>query len=175
MEAFEFCIDSLRGIVPGVLNSGKNNLTAAKSSIELANSCTVEGVDTSGLTNAIAWIDRTIGFVNQWGGWIQEKISALEKLDSDNNQLASLLGEDVDINNIDLDKIIEQAEKLLPEMADGALKYRLYSYCHYYTGAEECREEAGRIWEALNPKGKLSAIKKAEADACFREFVSQKE
>lgn len=113
MATFEFCIDALRGIVPGALNSGKNNLTAAKSSIELANSCTVDGVDTSGLTNAIAWIDRTIGFVDQWGGWIQEKISALEKLDSDNNQLASLLGEDVDINNIDLDKIIEQAEKLL--------------------------------------------------------------
>ena len=34
---------------------------------------------------------------------------------------------------------------------------------------------SGKDMEALNQKGKLSAIKKAEADACFREFVSQKE
>ena len=74
-----------------------------------------------------------------------------------------------------LEEALERAEKLLSEMADGALKCRLYSYCHYYTGAEECREEAGRILEALNQKGKLSATEKAEADACFREFVSQKE
>ena len=74
-----------------------------------------------------------------------------------------------------LEEALERAEKLLSVMADGALKCRLYGYCHYYTGAEECREEAERILEALNQKGKLSAIKKAEADACFREFVSQKE
>ena len=74
-----------------------------------------------------------------------------------------------------LEEALGRAEKLLAGMAGGALKCRLYGYCHYYTGAEECREEAGRIWEALNPKGKLSATEKAEADACFREFVSQKE
>ena len=74
-----------------------------------------------------------------------------------------------------LEGALERAEKLLPEMADGALKCRLYGYCHYYTGAEECREEAERILEALNQKGKLSTTEKAEADACFREFVSQKE
>ena len=45
-----------------------------------------------------------------------------------------------------LEEALERAEKLLSGMADGALKCRLYSYCHYYTGAEECREEAGRIW-----------------------------
>ena len=74
-----------------------------------------------------------------------------------------------------LEGALERAEKLLPGMADGALKCRLYGYCHYYTGAEECREEAERILEALNQKGKLSTTEKAEADACFREFVSQKE
>ena len=73
-----------------------------------------------------------------------------------------------------LEGALERAEKLLPGMADGALKCRLYGYCHYYTGAEECREEAERILEALNQKGKLSATEKAESDACFREFVSQK-
>ena len=48
-----------------------------------------------------------------------------------------------------LEEALERAEKLLPEMADGALKCRLYSYCHYYTGAEECREEMQRILENL--------------------------
>ena len=44
-----------------------------------------------------------------------------------------------------LEGALERAEKLLPGMADGALKCRLYGYCHYYTGAEECREDARRI------------------------------
>ena len=48
-----------------------------------------------------------------------------------------------------LEEALERAEKLLPEMADGALKCRLYGYCHYYTGAEECREEMQRILENL--------------------------
>ena len=48
-----------------------------------------------------------------------------------------------------LEEALERAEKLLPGMADGALKCRLYSYCHYYTGAEECREEMRRILENL--------------------------
>ena len=48
-----------------------------------------------------------------------------------------------------LEEVLERAEKLLPEMADGALKCRLYGYCHYYTGAEECREEMRRILENL--------------------------
>ena len=48
-----------------------------------------------------------------------------------------------------LEEALERAERLLPEMADGALKCRLYGYCHYYTGAEECREEMQRILENL--------------------------
>ena len=48
-----------------------------------------------------------------------------------------------------LEGALERAEKLLSGMADGALKCRLYSYCHYYTGAEECREEMQRILENL--------------------------
>ena len=48
-----------------------------------------------------------------------------------------------------LEEVLERAEKLLPGMADGALKCRLYGYCHYYTGAEECREEMLRILENL--------------------------
>ena len=47
-----------------------------------------------------------------------------------------------------LEEALERAEKLLSGMADGALKCRLYGYCHYYTGTEECREEAGRICKA---------------------------
>ena len=48
-----------------------------------------------------------------------------------------------------LDEALERVEKLLPGMADGTLKCRLYGYCHYYTGAEECREEMQRILEDL--------------------------
>ena len=48
-----------------------------------------------------------------------------------------------------LEEALERAGKLLPGMADGALKCRLYGYCHYYTGAEECREEMLRILENL--------------------------
>ena len=48
-----------------------------------------------------------------------------------------------------LEEALERAEKLLSGMADGALKCRLYGYCHYYTGAEECREEMLRILENL--------------------------
>ncbi len=48
-----------------------------------------------------------------------------------------------------LEEALERAGKLLLGMADGALKCRLYSYCHYYTGAEECREEMQRILENL--------------------------
>ena len=48
-----------------------------------------------------------------------------------------------------LEEALERAEKLLSGMADGALKCRLYGYCHYYTGAEECREEMQRILENL--------------------------
>ena len=48
-----------------------------------------------------------------------------------------------------LEEALERAGKLLPGMADGALKCRLYGYCHYYTGAEECREEMQRILENL--------------------------
>ena len=48
-----------------------------------------------------------------------------------------------------LEEALGRAEKLLPGMADGALKCRLYSYCHYYTEAEECREGMRRILENL--------------------------
>ncbi len=48
-----------------------------------------------------------------------------------------------------LEEALERAGKLLSGMADGALKCRLYGYCHYYTGAEECREEMRRILENL--------------------------
>ena len=48
-----------------------------------------------------------------------------------------------------LEEALERAGKLLSGMADGALKCRLYSCCHYYTGAEECREEMLRILENL--------------------------
>ena len=48
-----------------------------------------------------------------------------------------------------LEEALGWAEKLLSGMAAGALKCRLYSYCHYYTGAEECREEMRRILENL--------------------------
>ena len=145
MDTFEFCIDSLLEIVPGVLYSGKNNLTAAKNSIEMANSYTVDGIDTSGLANAIAWIDRTIGCVEQWESWIQEKISALEKLNSDNNQLASLLGEDFDIDNIDLDNFLNQAEKMLGLIGEGI---GLKDYLEQLKNASIGNSKADKEWVA---------------------------